>query len=238
MRTTTMMEVEQKFLITAGTRRQLESLGGHRTATEHIHDVYYDTVEHSLMMRDHWLRQRDGRWELKYQHHTTLQDTAQYTERLQDAEHYTERLQGADQYTEETDENLIFKHLEEEFRIQSQFSNNAEETRTSVTLETLLECSALVPVVKVNCVRESYVIRDGLREGVEGGCETGDVGGEVRVDLDECVWCGGGGGERRRRRYGVGEVEIMVASPDQVRTAAQRCRDLALKLGKCAKRHC
>ena len=29
-------------------------------------DKYYDIYEHSLMKEDHWLRQRNGDWELKY----------------------------------------------------------------------------------------------------------------------------------------------------------------------------
>jgi len=29
-------------------------------------DKYYDTHEHDLIKEDHWLRQRNGDWELKY----------------------------------------------------------------------------------------------------------------------------------------------------------------------------
>ena len=61
-----MIEVEQKFIITSETRDKLRVLGAQRTTKRHVCDVYFDTPEHSLMKQDHWLRKRDGKWELKY----------------------------------------------------------------------------------------------------------------------------------------------------------------------------
>lgn len=210
-------------MITAETRHLLESLGGHKITTRHLDDVYYDTVDNALMRKDHWLRKRDGVWELKYRH--------QHTEKLLSSDQYTEKLPSSDQYTEKTDGNHILEHLENEFQRWSS-CNTAKEmlTMTTVTMDTILECGKLLPIVEVKCARESYVIKQECSGSMKvEGCEMGDSCGEVKVDLDECILCDVG----EEKRYEVGEVEMMVASPDMVHIASQRCQDLAQKLGGC-----
>ena len=275
-----MIEVERKFLITPETRDRISSLGGSLLARKHLHDTYYDTVDHRMVHQDHWLRKRGERWELKYRHRLhggqekeegaslgrpgcstheeegvlqdtsdrkgVLQDTSDWKGVLQDtsdrkgvlqdtsdtksvfknnAKHKSV-LKHTDHYREETNEHLILAHLEEVFQIRTKTMEMSKlKSGVVVTMDTLLECGILVPLVEVRCVRECYIVRIPLnREGVGekgGGCE------EVRVDLDECE-CGEGGGGR----YGVGEVEIMVSSSTDVEPAAQKCRDLALQLGE------
>lgn len=248
-------------MITPETRPCLATLGGQRTTTKTVRDVYFDTLQHSLMRNDHWLRKRDGVWELKHRCSLSVagrEDRARGSplDRRGDF-HRNEKndleegeivslptsceapSQGTDQYREETDSSHILTHLETVFQIRSK--NIAMDTGSgamaTVTMDTLLECSTLIPIVEVNFVRECYVIKEGFAVKVEIGggyeeedgesCEGGGGGRwkEVMVDLDECE-CGGGG------RYGVGEVEIMVASSDQAQSAAQRCRDIALQLGE------
>ena len=255
-----MMEVEQKFIITSETRCRLSALGAHRATTRNVLDVYYDTPQNLLMRDDHWLRKRNGNWELKYR----LTPSAVVTEgrgevgregarlseqrdyRSRDNETELERVkstkpsqlpsslsppqtQQTDQYIEEEDTVNILAHLEKVFQLLTRsviIDAVQSSPMATVTTDTLLECGALVPIVEIEFVRECWKVGD------RGGCE-GDSGGrweEVKVDLDKCTY-GGGGGEGRE--YGVGEVEIMVASSDEAEGAAQRCRDLAQQLGKC-----
>ena len=227
-----MIEVEKKFLVTPNTRDRLSSLGGSLATTRHLHDTYYDTADHVMVRQDHWLRKREGRWELKRPHHhgrrgvggaSADKSTCENEGVLQDTGEKKGVLQDTDQYKEETDKVSILAHLEEVFHIRTIATETSNlRAGTVVTMDTLLECGTLMPVVEVSCVRECYVIRVPPGEGEReegGGC------GEVRVDLDECV-CGGG-----EKRYGVGEVEIMVSSPDALDSAAQKCRDIALQLG-------
>ena len=228
-----MIEVEQKFRQTAHTRSRLVSLGSRMVGRRQLHDVYYDTAGQDMMRADHWLRKRGGRWELKCRHRFDVRERisiggesvrTQHEEEssvLQDTQSGTDLvLQDIDQYTEENDELFILKHLEEVFQVKTKCGDVS--TLTTVTMDTLVECGALVPIVEVKCVRECYVVRE-TGDGVRGGGWE-----EVKIDLDECV-CGEG---EEERRYGVGEVEITVLSQALVQSAAQRCRDLAIQLGK------
>ena len=273
-----MMEVEQKFIITSETRHRLSALGAHRATTRNVLDVYYDTPQNMLMRDDHWLRKRNGNWELKYR----LTPSAVVAEgrgevgregvRLSKQRDYHSRgdeteleraksnkpsqlpsslsppqTQQTDQYIEEEDTVNILAHLEKVFQLltRSVITDAVQSSpMATVTMDTLLECGPLVPIVEIEFVRECYIIKensgdsgDSRKVGDRGGCE-GDSGGkweEVKVDLDKCTYAGRGGGEGRE--YGVGEVEIMVASSDEAEGAAQRCRELAQQLGKCRSYH-
>lgn len=59
-----MIEVEKKFILTDGESAALtkdaEFLG-----EKIFTDTYYDTTDYVLTTKDKWLRERDGRWELK-----------------------------------------------------------------------------------------------------------------------------------------------------------------------------
>ena len=79
-----MIEVEQKFIITSETREQLRTLGAQKTATKSVCDVYCDTPDHSLMRNDHWLRKRDGKWELKYRP-SILKESSEYAKQVSQA---------------------------------------------------------------------------------------------------------------------------------------------------------
>ncbi len=58
-------EVEQKFMISADTRKKLAALGATKKDSKSFTDIYYDTNDYSLTFNDYWLRQRNGSWELK-----------------------------------------------------------------------------------------------------------------------------------------------------------------------------
>lgn len=61
-----LIEVERKFAPGSDTEERLQELGGILEHRVIFRDTYYDTSELSLMLSDHWLRQREGSgWELK-----------------------------------------------------------------------------------------------------------------------------------------------------------------------------
>ena len=59
-----MIEVEKNFDLRPGDKERLIQ-GAHLIAEKRFTDVYYDTSDYKLTGNDYWLRQRDGRWELK-----------------------------------------------------------------------------------------------------------------------------------------------------------------------------
>lgn len=60
------IEVEKHFTVGPETRSKLTALGAKLTLREEFTDIYYDTPAHQLMTSSHWLRQRNGEWQLKY----------------------------------------------------------------------------------------------------------------------------------------------------------------------------
>lgn len=59
-----MIEVEKNFDLAPGDKEGL--IRGARFLERRVlTDVYYDTSEYDLTCRDYWLRERNGRWELK-----------------------------------------------------------------------------------------------------------------------------------------------------------------------------
>jgi len=62
------IEIERKFIVPDNYHERLTAQGFQlqQEFDEVLVDKYYDTNEHALIMEDHWLRQRNGDWELKY----------------------------------------------------------------------------------------------------------------------------------------------------------------------------
>ncbi|GAB6030658.1 hypothetical protein CHUAL_007515 [Chamberlinius hualienensis] len=59
-------EIEHNFSFTESTLGQLELLGAKFVDNLIIIDSYYDTSDYLLCFNNHWLRHRNGKWELKY----------------------------------------------------------------------------------------------------------------------------------------------------------------------------
>lgn len=60
-----MIEVEKDFILTEEQKKALIE-GAKFISEKKIIDVYYDTTDYFWTKQDTWLRNRDGRWELKY----------------------------------------------------------------------------------------------------------------------------------------------------------------------------
>ena len=59
------VEVEVKFAPPAGLEARLQRLCAEPPLRKLMRDIYWDAPGHALTAADHWLRERDGRWELK-----------------------------------------------------------------------------------------------------------------------------------------------------------------------------
>ncbi|CAF93810.1 unnamed protein product, partial [Tetraodon nigroviridis] len=59
------VEVERKFFFNPDTLKTLEKIGAVCVNRQHFHDKYFDSPTFALTLRDTWLRQRQGCWELK-----------------------------------------------------------------------------------------------------------------------------------------------------------------------------
>nr|ACO11522.1 Thiamine-triphosphatase [Caligus rogercresseyi] len=60
------IEVERKFIVPECFEFLLEKHGFRRMMEENMSDIYYDSEAFDLMRVDHWMRSRNGDWELKY----------------------------------------------------------------------------------------------------------------------------------------------------------------------------
>mgnify|MGYP001583041595 FL=1 len=63
-----MIEVEKKFKLNAEQERRLIE-GAELIAVKRNEDIYFDTEDFTLTRQDHWLRTRNGRFELKRRVH-------------------------------------------------------------------------------------------------------------------------------------------------------------------------
>ena len=81
-----MIEVEKNFDLKAGDKERLIQ-DAKLISQKSFADIYYDTDDFRLTTKDYWLRQREGKWELKVPLGATIQrkETDQYYE-LEDEE--------------------------------------------------------------------------------------------------------------------------------------------------------
>lgn len=72
----TVIEIERRFPFDAQTENKLKSAGASLLSEKSFTDTYYDTADYRLTGSDHWLRSRDGKWQLKYASPVRLSETA------------------------------------------------------------------------------------------------------------------------------------------------------------------
>ncbi len=63
-----MVEIEKKFRLTQEQERQLLE-GATSMGVKKNTDIYFDTEDFVLTRQDHWLRERNGRFEVKKRGH-------------------------------------------------------------------------------------------------------------------------------------------------------------------------
>lgn len=74
------VEVERKFKVTADTKIKLVEFGAELHKERAFLDRYYDNPDYSLTLKDCWLRQRNGSWELKVVSGKLIKLASQYQE--------------------------------------------------------------------------------------------------------------------------------------------------------------
>ena len=76
------IEVERKFQLEKDSVSKLQGQGAKLLKECSFTDVYYDTTDYRLTRNDHWLRKRNGQWQLKCPPEVRRRDTpsTQYVE--------------------------------------------------------------------------------------------------------------------------------------------------------------
>lgn len=60
------VEIERKFIVPDDCEEKLLKLGCHFNKQDEFTDDYYDTDNYQLALKDYWLRNRSGTWQMKY----------------------------------------------------------------------------------------------------------------------------------------------------------------------------
>ncbi|XP_042332317.1 thiamine-triphosphatase isoform X2 [Sceloporus undulatus] len=217
-----LIEVEQKFLFSAGTAEKLATLGGTLQSDYSFRDQYYDVMDLRLTLADHWLRHRQGAgWELKCP---------------------PQPLKGA-RGPGCAIESPAIESLRPQGRHQAPTGGHADTGDQLQPLESLGQTHAAVQYLEVTCPRDIVNRICGLlgvepatvwHENVARAVE--DLGlqefasfvtrrcqyrlGDLNVDLDEADF-----------GYAVGEVEAMVKRQEEIPAALESIRKLGIQLG-------
>lgn len=150
-----MIEVEKHFRIGPETRAKLTALGAKLNSKEQFTDVYFDTADLKLMTSEHWLRQRDGNWQLK---HEVSGGNRSKTGTVGRAEQHS-RIECNYELEEDP---AIIRQLHTVLAIDEEKS-----------LDQLVECGVLLPVAEFSTHREGWVWPDRR------------FGDRVSIELDE-----------------------------------------------------
>ncbi len=228
------VEVEFKFPIAPSTRQRLQEMGATKKSSCTFTDTYYDTRSSVLMLSNHWLRRRDGRWQMKFaslESRNSQRESDAFNE-LEGQEVILSHLKtatasgkiakpewqvsqsGAEFPTKATGhETAANRSSAPSMLADDEEADGGEETfyramAAAKTLDEIVTAGTLIPVVEYSTTRESYVCR-------------GREGEEVCVDLDQASF-----------GYAVGEVEVLVQRWEDVPEARERTRAIARQLGE------
>lgn len=86
-----MIEIEKKFSLDEAQKKRLLH-GADSLKKKTFTDVYFDTKEYSLILKDFWLRQRDDTFELKTPHHKDKEHFIYQYDEIVDEEEIRKRL--------------------------------------------------------------------------------------------------------------------------------------------------
>ena len=151
-----MIEVEKHFTIGTETRKKLTELGAKLTKREEFTDVYYDTTDYKLMTSAHYVRQRNGNWQLKY----AVKDRAPHHGGAAALDRVQSRIE-------------CNYELEDEPAIIAQLRNVLVIDEDTRLLSQLVEKGALLPVAEFSTQREGWAWPDKR------------MGDHVSIELDE-----------------------------------------------------
>lgn len=162
-----MIEVEKHFTIGPETRAKLTDLGAKQNSKEEFTDVYFDTADIRLMTSAHWLRKRDGRWQLKHSVRSNLPNVG-----ILDREQLSR-----------TECNY---ELEEDGAIARQLRSVGVVKDETDSLDQLAEVGVLLPVAEFSTIREGWAWPD-KRMGERVSIELDEASFSYAVGLVEVM---------------------------------------------------
>jgi len=198
------LEVERKFVVPGDYKERLRDNGFEpvHQFRENLVDAYFDFAsgDFPLLTNDHWLRKRNGDWELKYPVGGGSMASSM------DEESYESSQQSTTLYHETSNlEDILCK-----VRVVSPAAaalmpelSDDDDDDEEVNLNTLVERSVLRPFAQLETKRKCYK-------------RSSD---NVNIVVDETDW-----------GYIIGEIEVMVETKEQVCAATQQIEALANQL--------
>uniref|UniRef100_W5LYM9 Thiamine triphosphatase n=1 Tax=Lepisosteus oculatus TaxID=7918 RepID=W5LYM9_LEPOC len=201
------VEVERKFVCGPDIQTRLNDLAvAVCLGCAQFLDQYFDTPDCRLTLRDVWLRRRQGSWELKCRDGAT---------RRRSAAESRQQERGGDalctRYREITELAEVIARVREELREGDH--EQAARVRDGQMSPSWVRELCLFPFAQFTTERCSYILpMEGEEEEVEGG--------GTRVDLD-----------RTDFGFCVGEIEVLVQSPEEMDSALRKIERTAQRLG-------
>ncbi|CAL8292169.1 unnamed protein product [Lota lota] len=206
------VEVEQKFVCDAGTRKTLEEIGAVCIGQREFHDQYFDTPDFDLTLRDIWLRKRKDSWELKC---PTAAGKTEGTSGEQRVE-----ASPCSRYKEITSLPEIKFKVKEVLKHCADGSINMDPLPDRLVMAERVNheeqggpegfCASWAGELNLLCFAEFTTARRSFTLEEEG----------VQIDLDQADF-----------GYSVGEIEVLVPDGQDVGSALEKIERVALKLG-------
>ena len=195
------IEIERRFHLPDGVDTRLKELGATLISTQTQTDSYYDNVNCTFTLTDHWLRQRNSQWQLKYPPERRTQDgkTAQYKETEDEAE-IIKILVSV--YNDANNKKDFIQTKPSTTNDNQSVSDQGMEHTSLTSIAKLLEGLECEAVATITTKRKSYIID------------------QIRVDLDSTDF-----------DFQVGEVEVMLEDEAKIPSALKNIDDLFTKLG-------
>ncbi|XP_077364591.1 thiamine-triphosphatase isoform X2 [Festucalex cinctus] len=202
------IEVERKFVCNANRLKILEEIGACAGQFQ-FQDRYFDTPQFDLTLKDVWLRQRKGCWELKC---PTITDKE--AEETQGEPSKAAML--CTRYKEITDLTDIRLKLKEVLKDTGDKFSMTECCQTLTDHHGLAEMNCVseecwTSAMNLVCFAEFTTVRRTFTLEEDG----------VHVDLDETDF-----------GYAVGEIEVLVSEGGDMQAALDKIERTAKKLGK------
>ncbi|KAK6467824.1 thiamine-triphosphatase [Huso huso] len=212
------VEVERKFVCRSDTETRLKELGAEFVGERSFHDRYFDTEQFTLTLSDTWLRCRGACWELKCPVRVREGEEEEEKGRERGGGGGGRNIKLCTRYREITELSEIVDRVrqvreggrgrrkEREREGERGRKKEREGGWERQTDSAWLGEFALVQFASFTTVRRSYILQGG-----------------VRADLDLVDF-----------GFTVGELEVLVETPEQIPAGAERIAELVEKLGESA----